>query len=54
MEEEKERLKKIKYEKKKEEKKKEKVSCKYLRSRSSQNCIIFLIDQLSSKYSIGI
>ena len=28
--EEKERLKKIKYEKKKEEKKKEKVSCKYI------------------------
>ena len=44
--EEKERLKKIKYEKKKEEKKKEKVSCKYIKVKVIQKyeckCCTFL------------
>ena len=51
--EEKERLKKIKYEKKKEEKKKEKVSCKYIKVKvilkyECKCSIIFLIDPLRS------
>ena len=53
--EEKERLKKIKYEKKKEEKKKEKVSCKYMMIKvkvilkyECKCCIIFIIDPLRS------